>query len=162
MITQNKLVELLEYKNGQLFWKVLSNKNGQRGIGARAGTKHNNGYWSITIDKKPYLEHRLVFFLFNGFMPKAIDHINGDKQDNRIENLRQCTFSENGYNTGISKRNKSGIKGVGFHNKANKWRARILHNYKEIHLGLYKTKEEAENAVKIARKSICGEFSKHE
>ena len=161
MITKERLLELLEYKDGKLFWKVIPNRNGQICVGSRAGTEHGNGYWTISIDKKRYLEHRLVFLLFNGFMPVAIDHINGVKQDNRIENLRKCSISENGYNAGLSKRNKSGIKGVGFHKKSNKWRARILRNYKEVYLGLYETMEEAEESVKKAREFICGEFSRH-
>ena len=77
--------QLFDYKKGKLFWKS----------GRRAGHLRPDGYRYIVIEKKTYLEHRLIWLYNYGYLPKEIDHINGSGKDNRIENLRSCTHSQN-------------------------------------------------------------------
>lgn len=79
-----------------------------------------------------------------------IDHINHDRSDNRIENLRLVTGGENKKNQSIRKRNKSGFTGVGWHSKAKKWRAEIKSGGVYMYLGLYSSIGDAVNARKMA------------
>lgn len=93
----------------------------------------------------------------------SVDHINGDPLDNRRENLRICTNQQNQRNSGISKRNKSGYKGVRYANYkrgAKKWRAVIVIDKKNTHLGYFMTKEEAAKAYNIAALHYFGEFAR--
>ncbi|MET3815342.1 HNH endonuclease [Pantoea sp. UYEF8] len=117
------------------------------------------GYRMIGISGKLYRVHRIAWMLTHGDdMPEYIDHINGDKSDNRIENLRPATNSQNMCNTTIRSDNTSGFKGVCFHNQRNKWMARISLNNKQVSLGLYSTKEQASAAYHLAAYMFYGEF----
>jgi len=91
----------------------------------------------------------------------VVDHINGDSLDNRKENLRVCTHQENQMNRRINKDNTSGYKGVYYDakNKKNSWYAKIMFNYKLIHIGYYKTKEEAARAYDQKAIELFGEFA---
>ena len=106
----------------------------------------NNGYL-MSSSTPQILMHRLVMEAKKG---QIIDHINGDKFDNRKTNLRFVTNQQNGMNRGVQKNNKLGIKGVSFDGK--KFRARLQIKHKNVILGRFKTKEEAssvyQNAVK--------------
>jgi hypothetical protein len=86
----------------------------------------------------------------------AIDHVNGDKLDNRRANLRPCTHSQNLWNSKISKRNKSGYKGVVYHKTIKKWIAQISSKY----LGAFETPEKAAMAYNKAALEIAGEFAR--
>lgn len=96
MLTQAKLKKLFIYKDGILWWR--ENVQGRR-LSKAAGYINNQGYCSINIGKKDYKRARLVFLLFNGYLPKVIDHKNRDRSDDRISNLRAITHSENMINT---------------------------------------------------------------
>lgn len=89
-----------------------------------------------------------------------VDHINGNKLDNRKINLRICTRSENQYNRKISKNNTSGYKGVSWHEGSNKWYARICLNYKSIFLGAFDSKELAAKAYNSAALKNNPNFAK--
>mgnify|MGYP003472828410 FL=1 len=107
----------------------------------------NTGYITVRVFGRRYLAHRLAWAYTYGHLPSAyIDHINGDKSDNRICNLRECSHAENHQNMAIQSNNKSGYIGVGWHRLRNKWRASITINRKHIHLGFYPTAEAAYEA----------------
>ena len=90
------------------------------------------------------MAHRLAWFYVYGAWPNGdLDHINGDKLDNRIANLREATRKQNMQNVRQHKHNTSGVKGVAWHSQRNKWRAYIFVDYRQIHLGLFDTKEAA-------------------
>lgn len=91
-----------------------------------------------------------------------VDHINGDRSDNRRENLRVVTKQQNCSNCKTYKNNKSGYKGVTWSNGANKWRARIRVAKKEYHLGIFDTPEEAYAVYVEAAKKHFGEFARFE
>ena len=118
--------------------------------GKPAGTPGlKSGYWRITINNRPVQSHRLAMTLALGAEPDGeIDHINGDRGDNRIANLRVVTRSENRRNIAIPKRNTSGVMGASL--LRGKWRAYICRGEKTIHLGSYETKAEAVAARKGA------------
>lgn len=142
------LHELLHYQHeeGTFVWKV-KRKNTE--IGKIAGNRHGAGYWTITIDQTAYLAHRLAWFYVYGKWPEfVIDHINRNRLDNRIINLRAVTQKENLQNIAVKKSNKTGTNGVCFRSdgRTNPWCARVMHNKREKSLGHFKTYEEAVEA----------------
>ena len=86
-ITQDKVKELFEYRDGALFWKVSSNNFIQ--VGQQAGTAINDsGYHIVGINGKTYRLHRIIFMYHHGYFPKNVDHIDGDAKNNKPDNLR--------------------------------------------------------------------------
>ena len=156
MPTQQQLHEMFEYRDGALYWKVCLNN--RVAVGSRAGTPHNVGYRSVRIGGKAYLEHRLIYLMLTGELPRTIDHINGIPDDNRIENLRSCTHSQNLYNArgwGMS-----GVKGVTWHKRAKRWQAQLVIDGKQRYLGSFTELEDAVAAVNVARTQHHGEFAR--
>jgi len=166
---------LFEYdrSNGNLIWKerprsMFGSNRGHntwnaRHSGSVAGTPTGNGYVCITIDYNRHLAHRIVWALHNGSTPidMQIDHINGVRADNRIENLRLATGCENRWNRGMRPENTSGYKGVSYHKQTGKWVAQIGANLSgTIYLGLHDTAEDAHAAYCKASADLHGEFSK--
>jgi len=110
-----------------------------------------NGYRELALNNKRYLVHRLIWKIETGKDPRnSIDHINGDKLDNRFSNLREVSHKENTRNQKMRSTNTSGIMGVSFDKHANKWMAHITVNGKFIFLGRFKDKEEAAKSRKKA------------
>ena len=101
--------------------------------------------------------HRLIMNAQKGQM---VDHINGDKLDNRKSNLRFCNKAKNAMNCKVHKHNTSGYKGVAWHKQAKKWRAYIVLNDKQKSLGVFNSKEEAALAYNKAAIELFGEFAK--
>jgi hypothetical protein len=98
----------------------------------------------VTVAGSTVTEHRLAWFYTHGRWPSGdLDHINRVRHDNRIDNLREATRSENCQNQPIRKSNRSGVTGVYHHKVSNKWAATINVNKKQMHLGVYDTLEEA-------------------
>ena len=128
-------------------------------IGDEAGYIRDGKYRMIKIDGRPYYAHRLAWFYMYGVWPaKIIDHINGNKQDNRIANLRNASMSQNKSNGETYANNTSGYKGVVKCGK--RWKAQITHNNKVIYLGLHDTKEEAHQAYLLAAKGLQEDFAR--
>lgn len=157
-ITYDELIKLFKYNanTGELM-RILKNvKNKPTYI---SGTLTNYGYINIKINHITYMAHRLVWLYHYGKFPdKFIDHINGIHNDNRVENLRECTKQENSRNRLENANNKSGFKGVSWHKASNKWQSQCEVNGKNVYLGVYKTPEEAHEVYKIYSKEVFGEF----
>ena len=136
------LQEYFIYSEGRLF---KAKKSAYRDIiGAPIGNKTKKGYIQGQFKGCKYLLHRLIWIYHNGNIPSGlhIDHINRVKSDNRIENLRLVTNSENHFN-----RESKGI----FKVPTGKFVAYVTKNYKRIHLGTFETEEEAKEARKIGK-----------
>lgn len=112
-----------------------------------------DGYWKITLDHQGFQAHRLAGAYVHGEWPELLlDHINGDRADNRIANLRQATNSENMQNRRGSPSHSSGdLLGVSWHALRGKWRARIRVDGHQRHLGLFETQEAAHAAYLAAK-----------
>ena len=114
-------------------------------------------YIIVRVDMHLIKGHRLAWFMTHGSWPEnEVDHVNGDKTDNRIENLRKATRSENMRNCGMKRNNTSGFKGCRLREKG--WQARITLQGKQHHLGFFKTAAEASAAYEEAAKKLHGEF----
>lgn len=111
--------------------------------------------------ERNYYMHHLVWLLHKGYLPKMLDHINGDRLDNRIENLRECTPAQNQYNSVRKRNNKSGFKGVVEHKRCTlkKWQARITVSGEKLSLGYFATPEKASQAYAVAARRYAGEFA---
>lgn len=119
------------------------------------------GYVKIKIDGKKYLAHRLAYLYMTGEWPKdEIDHVNMIRSDNRWENLRAATRSQNFGNQKKYKSNKSGIKGVSWDKECSKWLAQIQVDKKKIKLGRFDNIEDAENAYAKAALELFKQFAR--
>jgi hypothetical protein len=121
----------------------------------------SSGYVVMHLDGKKYQAHRLVFLYVEGNFPKDhVDHINGIRHDNRYENLRRATISENSRNRKIMITNKSGFKGVFWNPKNKVWTAKIYLNGKRVYLGSFHDPAKAHAAYCAAAKSHYAEFAR--
>jgi HNH endonuclease/AP2 domain len=157
-ITQELLHELFEYRDGELYWKV---SRGNARIGMKAGHTANNGYIMVGINKKYYLLHRLIFLMLKGHLPKYLDHIDNNKINNRIENLRECSLKQNSRNCATNINKRSGLKGVSWNSKLQKWAVRIRTDEGRKFFGYYFDKELAALVAEEARNKYHGEFANH-
>jgi hypothetical protein len=144
----------LDMTTGELTWKKA------KVAGQKAGNADARGYLNVKLDGKQYRLHRIVFFMATGINPdgQMIDHADGDKRNNRPENLRFASRVENGRNR-HSTSARSGRRGVSFHPKTGKWQARIQVDGKEKSIGLFDDIETASAAAKKARDKAFGAFA---
>ena len=117
-----------------------------------AGSYDPAGYLLIRINGVDYRAHRIAWAMTYGAAPGFIDHINGVRDDNRIQNLRSVNYDDNTKNAKKREDNRSGTTGVGYYPPKNKWRARINYKGRTIALGYFNTLEEAVAARKAAEK----------
>ena len=152
------LHELFEYRDGDLYWKVSVSPRAQ--AGNKAGCFDcSGGYYKTSINGKDYGIHRIVFAIHHGFFPTIIDHIDRNPANNRIENLREATISQNAWNAAKNSRNTSGYKNVLFRKARNKWTCRFKVNEKHIMRGSFNTAEEASVYAEILRQELHGKFA---
>jgi hypothetical protein len=149
MITQEGLNEMFYYDGFDLYW---AKPTGRMRVGDLAGT-NSHGYRQVQINKKLYRVHRVIWFMVFGHMPYGvIDHINGNRSDNRLENLRDVTYKENNRNQKISKINTSGMTGVSWNWRRKKYSSYFWRNGKQNYLGFFSSYKDAVNARLEANK----------
>lgn len=155
-LTAARLRDLLNYDaETGVFTRRVRTSNRVK-VGDRVGTySASDGYLRAHIGNRLYLMHRLAWLYVNGGWPaKNLDHANGDRQDNRIANLREAMHRENGQNVVAHRDNKSGLLGVTWHRQANGWNARICVDGKQRSLGIFQTAEAAHAAYLKAKAEL--------
>jgi hypothetical protein len=148
-----ELKKIFTYTDGKLIWNI--DRSDKVKSGRIAGTLKKNGYIQINYNQKLYLAHRLIFLYHNGYIPKSIDHINGIRNDNRIENLRECNQQQNLFN----KRPYGYSKYKGVYKCKNGFKSQIMYNSKLMYLGYYKTEKEAAIAYNKAALELHKDFA---
>lgn len=150
-LTQDRLKALVNYapETGVFTWNMARRRCRP---GDKIGCRMKNGYICIRVDDILYTAHRLAWRYMTGEWPSAqIDHINGDRADNRFSNLREATNAQNAQNR-KRKDNKSGFPGVRREN--DKWLAEIKVNYVGRRIGLFETPEQAHEAYLKAKHEL--------
>jgi hypothetical protein len=147
-VNVDTIKEVLDYnqETGTFTWKVRTAQRIKIGdiAGSISKSATSFGYLRIKLFGKSYLAHRLAWLITYGSFPNGIlDHIDGDKLNNSIKNLREVTRKENMQNTKLREDNTSGFNGVYFHQQRKKWVAYITEDNKMIYLGIFKNKEDA-------------------
>lgn len=155
VLTYQRACELLSYDPGTgiVLWRV--NRKGGARAGSEAGTTMFVGYRKIGIDGREYLTHRIAWLLATGCWPAfEIDHINGNRTDNRLANLRQATRAENSQNNAIRSTNTSGFAGVTWNKVWKKWQAQITTNRRLRIVGYFDDPESASEAYIAAKREM--------
>jgi hypothetical protein len=156
MITQLLVKELFDYQNGFL---IRRKNSGPALAGDVAGHISSNGYGYVSIKNKAYLVHRIIFLWNHGDLPKYVDHIDRNKSNNKIENLRPASKSQNAINSKLRSTNKSGFCGVYWNKRKAKWHVRLKIDGKSHHLGYFDCLKTAGKTYKEACKLHFKEFS---
>jgi hypothetical protein len=148
-LTQERLQERLRYdeKSGAFTWRV--DRGHKARVGAQAGSRHSKGYLRIAIDGRHHFSHRLAWLYVHAMWPVAdLDHKDEDKANNKIANLRECVGDiDNQQNKKNPQRNNtSGVRGVTWSKKSNRWMAYIQVKKRMLHLGGFVSIEEATEA----------------
>jgi hypothetical protein len=159
MLTQKLVKHLFEYRDGQLVWKNPTNRSIP--VVAVAGTWDHTGYFRTTVAGKKYKNSRLIFLYHCGYLPECVDHIDGSKTNDRIENLRPATKSQNNRNVKLRADNVTGAKGVTWDKCAAKWRVSVWSQGKQKTVGRYADIELAELVAIEARNKYHKEFANH-
>lgn len=164
VITRELLLDLLLIYPaiGVMVWKKRSrqyfktdaamNRWNARYAGQHAGGLVGRGYIELGLFNKKFKAHQIIWFVVNGYWAKMLDHIDHDRTNNKIGNLRECTVAENNRNMSVSSRNTSGHVGVSWSEARQKWRARIRVDSKDKHLGYFENIQDAVNARVAANK----------
>src|SRR5262245_25342238 len=143
VLTKEEAVRLLSYdpKSGVLRWRI---GQGVARAGNIAGTVKSDGYRAIRINRRSYNAHRLAWLIAKGEWPAGdVDHRNGQRKDNRIENLRLATGSQNLANQGLRRTNTSRCKGVSWHRANKRWWASMNLGGRKRSLGFFRDLESA-------------------
>jgi hypothetical protein len=137
-----------------------------RDAGAVAGSLNSDGYLRVGIDGALYRAHRIAYALATGTDPGAglhIDHRDGDRANNRIENLRLATKGENGRNLrGANANSRSGVRGVRWHAGARAWKGEVTLNGRSYHIGYFDSLEEAKEVAELTRAVLYRKFAGHD
>ena len=163
MLTFERANELFRYDpiSGKVFRKVTTSSRSIKGTEA-GSLDRKEGYLRVTVDGRGYQLHRVIMLLVHGHLDKNVhvDHISHDRADNRLCNLRLVSLAENNKNKSMDRRNSTGVTGVRFNKRDNTWGANIGVNKTEVHLGTFKTLEEA-TAVRLDAEVKYGFHENH-
>ena len=161
--TQAQLCCLLRYdpETGD-FYNLIHRPRSRSGPGSKAGWTNAAGYRLARIKGSDYLQHRLAFVYMTGAAPSEIDHIDGNPSNNRWNNLRPATRSQNNANAKRQSNNTSGYKGVSFSKQKGLFRAVVKFKGKQHHCGFFASAKIAHMAYLRRSKELHGEFARSE
>lgn len=159
-LVMDKLKEFLDYDPTSpscLRWKV---SRGRVKKGSVAGNIKGNGYYQLGLDGKYYPCHRVIWVILGKEIPEGfvVDHIDNNTLNNSIDNLRISTVQGNTHNRSKRPNMTSKYKGVCWNKAAKKWKVGITFNYKQIHLGYFKSEEAAKLAYDRKSEELFGDF----
>jgi len=161
MLTQKRLKELLDYDPDTGIFTRRLNASSRARLGKKAGAINSGGYLQTRLERKMYLNAWLAWLYIYGRWPtKWMDHINGNRADNRLCNLREANETQNAHNAKKNNKNTSGFKGIGWDKRSGRWRARITINWKRIHLGRFEDKYQAAFEYDKAAIKYHGDYAK--
>ena len=157
---KHRVIELFEYnkEDGLLLRKK---RQPRTQVGSIAGCTTPQGYRYVQFDGRKYAVHRLIWLLEFGFFPEqTIDHIDGNKLNNKVQNLRDVPVKQNCENKGVQANNKLGVRGVSYKPSKKKYVAQIQNNGKNKHLGCFDTIEAAKQAYELAAQALFTHYKK--
>ncbi len=160
--SQEFLCKLFAYdpNTGIVTWRVCLYRSRVK-IGSQVKSRTTRGYFRVSISGSAYRLHLIIWKMMTGVDPDhEVDHHDLDKGNNRWDNLRAATRSQNAANIAITSRNTSGFKGVSFYRPSGKWRATIRKDGRLHFLGDFDTKEEAYAAYVAKAEELFGEFAR--
>lgn len=149
---------LFEYKDGTLYNRITRNS---RAVAGEKSGSYSGKYALVAVNGIPWQMARIIYFMHHKELPAYVDHINGDTWDNRIENLRAATPRQNQLNHAKSSANKSGVKGVSWSTKYQKWYACLRINGIAKNLGYYVNLDDAKEFIELVRSEAHGVFANH-
>jgi hypothetical protein len=153
-VSQERVLELFKYDDG-----VLYHRHNNQPIKIYITKGHR--YARMKLDSGEYKLHRIIFLYHHGYLPDIIDHINGDRYDNHIENLREANTYQNRQNSRIYSTSKSGVKNVYWDKRCQKWRVSFSINGKRKYFGGYDDLKEAKEIATSMRDKYFKEFANH-
>jgi hypothetical protein len=156
---QKRFNEAFDLRDGRIYWKINTNKS-KNFVGKEAGCRTSNSYGSVNLDGVQYCIHKVIFCMVHGTMPDQVDHIDGNRQNHRIENLRPASNAENGMNKPAQSNNKTGIKNVCWNSTHRKWAVQVQAYGRRVFSKLFDSLELAELAAEEARNKYHGEFAR--
>lgn len=144
------LIDAFEYRQGILYWKTC--RPGRVRVGDVAGCKDRKGYLVVCLNGKTHMVHRVIWEMHNGPIPDGhqIDHIDHDRTNNLLSNLRAVCVTTNNRNSSKRADNQSGATGVYWDSINNRWVASIRVNKRVVYLGRFQEFEDAAKARKLA------------
>jgi hypothetical protein len=160
-LTQAYIRELFDYCETGLFCRKISVSHNTWPGQLVSGSVTPAGYCQFNLAGRKVPYHRAVWFWHHGTWPERLDHINNDPSDNRIENLRECTHTQNMWNA-KGRAGQTGIKGVVWEKSKERYRVRMRVSGQRLSFGYFKTLDEARSAVQAARIKHHGEFARHD
>lgn len=154
---REELLERFYVEDGKLLRKVTDGKGLKPGT--EAGSLAKSGYRQVKIDRKLHYTHRLIFLMHYGFVPTTIDHIDGNKANNKPENLRAASYRQNNCNIKVRSNNTSGIKGVYWSSTFQSWHVRVFRDGRAVVSKYFKSLSDAKECRKLSAIKEYGEFS---
>lgn len=160
-MTKTLLRDLFEYLPDGTFRRI--GKIGRSGTLGRivAGSKHHTGYRVLKVDNRTVMFHRAVWIWHNGKCPKVLDHINRNREDNRIENLRPLTTTKNLWNQKKMRNSTTGVKGLHWEASRGYWVGSVQANGKRHKVGFSKDRAKVEQLLKRKREELHGKYATH-
>lgn len=159
-LTQEEAHRLFEYRDGVLYWKERP-KNSRKPKGdMEAGTKSGHGYKKLTVNQKRFYVHQVVFLMQHGYIPEVVDHIDGNTNNNKIENLRASNKSLNACNSKQNSKNTSGHRNVVWSVACQKWQVKVQLQKRGLHLGVFEDFDLACLVADEARRLYHGTYAR--